>query len=77
MSALRRSDKENRQEILLKMNLPDHMSVLTDPEVHLKMEMEIPRSSRVNSHPLFAPLNVYYQRLFMTNERPTTQLSQL
>ncbi|GJZ27210.1 hypothetical protein Tco_0571463 [Tanacetum coccineum] len=38
-------------EILLKMNLPDHMSVLTDPEVHLKMEMEIPRSSRVNSQP--------------------------
>ncbi|GJZ00922.1 hypothetical protein Tco_0518351 [Tanacetum coccineum] len=26
-------------------------SVLTDPEVHVKMEMEIPRSSRVNSQP--------------------------
>ncbi|GJS39269.1 hypothetical protein Tco_0564312 [Tanacetum coccineum] len=26
-------------------------SVLTDPEVHVKMEMEIPRSSGVNSQP--------------------------
>ncbi|GKB80873.1 hypothetical protein Tco_0947768 [Tanacetum coccineum] len=26
-------------------------SVLTDPKVHVKMEMEIPRSSRVNSQP--------------------------
>ncbi|GJU30984.1 hypothetical protein Tco_1174573 [Tanacetum coccineum] len=39
------------KEILLKMNLPDHRSVLTDPEVHVKMEMEIPRSSGVNSQP--------------------------
>ncbi|GKD46679.1 hypothetical protein Tco_1271324, partial [Tanacetum coccineum] len=38
LSALRRSDKENRQVRL----------VLTDPEVQIKMEMEIPRSSRVN-----------------------------
>ncbi|GJR82836.1 hypothetical protein Tco_0153621 [Tanacetum coccineum] len=38
-------------EILLKMNLPDHRSVLTDPEVHVKIEMEIPRSSGVNSQP--------------------------
>ncbi|GKB20832.1 hypothetical protein Tco_0854755 [Tanacetum coccineum] len=37
------------KKILLKMNLPDHRSVLTDPEVHVKMEMEIPRSSGVNS----------------------------
>ncbi|GJX89925.1 hypothetical protein Tco_0343251 [Tanacetum coccineum] len=42
--------KEYR-EILLKMNLPDHRSVLTDPEVHVKMEMEIPHSSGVNSQP--------------------------
>ncbi|GJV09000.1 hypothetical protein Tco_1346656 [Tanacetum coccineum] len=35
------------KEILLKRNLPDHRSVLTDLEVHVKMEMEIPRSSRV------------------------------
>ncbi|GJX29494.1 putative ribonuclease H-like domain-containing protein, partial [Tanacetum coccineum] len=33
-------------EILLKMNLPDHRSVLTDPEDQAKMEMETPRSSR-------------------------------
>ncbi|GKA94376.1 hypothetical protein Tco_0816414 [Tanacetum coccineum] len=26
-------------------------SILTDPEVHIKMEMEIPRSSGVNSQP--------------------------
>ncbi|GJY24080.1 hypothetical protein Tco_0397738 [Tanacetum coccineum] len=42
------------REILLKMNLPDHRSVLTDPEVHVvpvEMEMEIPRSSGVNSQP--------------------------
>ncbi|GJY92382.1 retrovirus-related pol polyprotein from transposon TNT 1-94 [Tanacetum coccineum] len=38
-------------EILLKMNLPDHRSVLTDPEGQAKMEMEIPRSSGVNSQP--------------------------
>ncbi|GJT82464.1 hypothetical protein Tco_1056806 [Tanacetum coccineum] len=35
LSALRRSDKENRQV----------RSVLTDPEVQVKMEMEIPHSS--------------------------------
>ncbi|GJW79020.1 hypothetical protein Tco_0140702 [Tanacetum coccineum] len=34
-------------EILLKMNLPDHRSVLTDPEDQAKMEMETPRSSGV------------------------------
>ncbi|GJX04018.1 probable alpha-mannosidase [Tanacetum coccineum] len=38
LSALRRSDKENKQV----------RSVLTDPEVQVKMEMEIPRSSGVN-----------------------------
>ncbi|GKD40452.1 hypothetical protein Tco_1260659 [Tanacetum coccineum] len=37
MSALRRSDKENKQV----------RSVLTEPKVHVKMEMEIPRSSKV------------------------------
>ncbi|GJS46568.1 hypothetical protein Tco_0596689 [Tanacetum coccineum] len=35
------------KEILLNLNLPDHRSVLTEPEVHLKKEMEILRSSRV------------------------------
>ncbi|GJQ94281.1 hypothetical protein Tco_0005420 [Tanacetum coccineum] len=35
----------------LKMNLPDHRSVLTDQEDQAKMEMETPRSSRVNSPP--------------------------
>nr|GEY80565.1 hypothetical protein [Tanacetum cinerariifolium] len=35
------------KKILLNLNLPDHMSVLTEPEVHIKMEMEIPRSSKV------------------------------
>ncbi|GJW13457.1 hypothetical protein Tco_0017590, partial [Tanacetum coccineum] len=38
-------------EILLKMNLPDHRSVLTDQEDQAKMEMETPRSSGVNSPP--------------------------
>ncbi|GJS86998.1 hypothetical protein Tco_0769634 [Tanacetum coccineum] len=38
-------------EIRLKMNLPDHRSVLTDQEDQAKMEMETPRSSRVNSPP--------------------------
>ncbi|GKF29852.1 hypothetical protein Tco_0096194, partial [Tanacetum coccineum] len=37
--------------ILLEMNLPDHRSVLTDPEDQEKMEMETPRSSEVNSPP--------------------------
>ncbi|GKB93863.1 hypothetical protein Tco_0980000 [Tanacetum coccineum] len=39
------------REILLKMNLPDHRSVLTDPEDQAKIEMETPRSSGVNSPP--------------------------
>ncbi|GKE69637.1 hypothetical protein Tco_1527709 [Tanacetum coccineum] len=38
LSALRRSDKENMQV----------RSVLTDPEVIVKMDMEIPYSSGVN-----------------------------
>ncbi|GJY90991.1 retrovirus-related pol polyprotein from transposon TNT 1-94 [Tanacetum coccineum] len=38
-------------EFLLKMNLPDHRSVLTDPEDQAKMEMETPHSSGVNSPP--------------------------
>ncbi|GKC06947.1 hypothetical protein Tco_0998557 [Tanacetum coccineum] len=36
------------KEILVNLNLPDHRLVLTDPKVKVKMEMEIPRSSRVN-----------------------------
>ncbi|GJX81196.1 hypothetical protein Tco_0329345 [Tanacetum coccineum] len=28
------------KEILLKLNLPDHRSVLTDSKIHLKMDME-------------------------------------
>ncbi|GJX25197.1 hypothetical protein Tco_0231493 [Tanacetum coccineum] len=39
------------KEIPLKLNLPDHRSVLTDPEDQAKMEMETPRSSGVNSPP--------------------------
>ncbi|GJS45981.1 hypothetical protein Tco_0596102, partial [Tanacetum coccineum] len=39
------------KEILLKMNLPDHRSVLTDPEDQVTIEMEIPRSSGDNSQP--------------------------
>ncbi|GKA02351.1 hypothetical protein Tco_0675016 [Tanacetum coccineum] len=39
------------KEFRLKMNLPDHRSVLTDPEVQVKMEMEIPYSNGVNSLP--------------------------
>ncbi|GKA60961.1 hypothetical protein Tco_0760368 [Tanacetum coccineum] len=35
------------KEILLNLNLPDHRSVLTDPQVHVKMEMEIPHSNKV------------------------------
>ncbi|GJY49218.1 hypothetical protein Tco_0439174 [Tanacetum coccineum] len=38
-------------EILLKMNLPDHRSVLMDLEDQVMVEMEIPRSSGVNSQP--------------------------
>ncbi|GJY96668.1 hypothetical protein Tco_0513578 [Tanacetum coccineum] len=41
----------NPLEILLKMNLPDHRSVLTDPEDQAKMKMEIPCSSEVKSLP--------------------------
>ncbi|GJV74646.1 hypothetical protein Tco_1506230 [Tanacetum coccineum] len=35
------------KEILPNLNLHDHKSVLTELEVHVRMEMEIPRSSRV------------------------------
>ncbi|GJR90726.1 hypothetical protein Tco_0214737 [Tanacetum coccineum] len=31
-------------EILLKLNLPDHRSILTDSKIHLKMGMEVPGS---------------------------------
>ncbi|GJU03867.1 hypothetical protein Tco_1114205 [Tanacetum coccineum] len=43
--------RDKYEEILLKMNLPDHRSVLTDPEDQVMVEMEIPRSSGVNSQP--------------------------
>ncbi|GJW80414.1 hypothetical protein Tco_0144389 [Tanacetum coccineum] len=39
------------EEILLKMNQPDHRSVLMDPEDQSKIEMETPRSSGVKSPP--------------------------
>ncbi|GJZ65276.1 hypothetical protein Tco_0621972 [Tanacetum coccineum] len=35
------------KDILLKLNLPDHMSVLTDLKIHIKMDMEVPGYSRV------------------------------
>ncbi|GJV45804.1 hypothetical protein Tco_1430340 [Tanacetum coccineum] len=42
---IREGDYRNPvKEILLKMNLPDHKSVLTDPEDQVMVEMEIPRS---------------------------------
>ncbi|GJT20329.1 hypothetical protein Tco_0890266 [Tanacetum coccineum] len=33
------------KEILLKLNLLDHKSILTDLKIHIKMEMEVPGSS--------------------------------
>ncbi|GKA38165.1 hypothetical protein Tco_0730716 [Tanacetum coccineum] len=33
------------KEILLKLNLPDHRSILTDSKIHIKMVMEVPSSS--------------------------------
>ncbi|GJZ35145.1 hypothetical protein Tco_0580962 [Tanacetum coccineum] len=33
------------KEILLKLNLPDHRSILTDSKIHIKMVMEVPGSS--------------------------------
>ncbi|GJQ91945.1 retrovirus-related pol polyprotein from transposon TNT 1-94, partial [Tanacetum coccineum] len=35
------------KEILFNLNLPDHRSVLMEQEFHVKMEIEIPRSSKV------------------------------
>ncbi|GKB37845.1 hypothetical protein Tco_0882787 [Tanacetum coccineum] len=49
-SHIRRSDAyagNPIKGILLNLNLPDHRSVLKEPEVHVKMEMAIPRSSKV------------------------------
>ncbi|GJW36059.1 hypothetical protein Tco_0058979 [Tanacetum coccineum] len=33
------------KEILLKLNLPDHRSILTDSKIRVKMDMEVPGSS--------------------------------
>ncbi|GJW63043.1 hypothetical protein Tco_0114927 [Tanacetum coccineum] len=35
------------KEILLKLNLPDHRSILTDLKEYIKMDMEVPGSSRL------------------------------
>ncbi|GJV63495.1 hypothetical protein Tco_1474323 [Tanacetum coccineum] len=35
------------KEILLNLNQPNNMSVLTESKVHVKIEIEIPRSSKV------------------------------
>ncbi|GJT28366.1 hypothetical protein Tco_0908641, partial [Tanacetum coccineum] len=35
------------KEILLKLNLPDHRSILADSKIHIKMVMEVPGSSRL------------------------------
>ncbi|GKB60535.1 homeodomain-like protein [Tanacetum coccineum] len=35
------------KESLLKLNLPDHMSILTDSKEYIKMDMEVPGSSRL------------------------------
>ncbi|GJV24149.1 hypothetical protein Tco_1376844 [Tanacetum coccineum] len=35
------------KEILLKLNLPDHRSILTDSKISVKMDMEVPGSSRL------------------------------
>ncbi|GKD41108.1 retrovirus-related pol polyprotein from transposon TNT 1-94 [Tanacetum coccineum] len=40
-----KSGRNPVKEILLKLNLPDHRSILTDSKVHIKMVMEIPGSS--------------------------------
>ncbi|GKE01435.1 hypothetical protein Tco_1389418, partial [Tanacetum coccineum] len=33
------------KEILLKLNLPDHRSILKDSKIHIKMVTEVPGSS--------------------------------
>ncbi|GKF58470.1 hypothetical protein Tco_0172007 [Tanacetum coccineum] len=33
------------KEILLKLNLPDHMSILMDSKIYIKLVMEVPGSS--------------------------------
>ncbi|GKE15029.1 hypothetical protein Tco_1422606, partial [Tanacetum coccineum] len=35
------------KEILLKLNLPDHRSVLTDSKIYTMMDIEIPGSSKL------------------------------
>ncbi|GJX74626.1 hypothetical protein Tco_0313221 [Tanacetum coccineum] len=35
------------KEILLKLNLPDHRSILMDSKIHIKMVMEVPGSNRL------------------------------
>ncbi|GJS06439.1 hypothetical protein Tco_0363235 [Tanacetum coccineum] len=34
-------------EIFLKLNLPDHRSILTDSKIYIKMDVEAPDSSRL------------------------------
>ncbi|GKD60135.1 hypothetical protein Tco_1297644, partial [Tanacetum coccineum] len=33
------------KDILLKLNLPDHRSILTDSKIHIKMDMKVPGSN--------------------------------
>ncbi|GJV95794.1 hypothetical protein Tco_0696797 [Tanacetum coccineum] len=35
------------KEIILKLNPPDYRSILTDSKIHIKMDMEVPGSSRL------------------------------
>ncbi|GKE19994.1 hypothetical protein Tco_1431506, partial [Tanacetum coccineum] len=40
LSALRRSAGNPVKDILLKLNLPDHRSILMDSKIHIKMDIE-------------------------------------
>ncbi|GKC16289.1 hypothetical protein Tco_1013071, partial [Tanacetum coccineum] len=43
-----KSSSENPvKEILLNLSLPDHRSIITDSKIHLKMDKEVPDSSRL------------------------------
>ncbi|GJR65608.1 hypothetical protein Tco_0011673 [Tanacetum coccineum] len=60
------------KEILLKLNLPDHKSILTDLKDYIKIEMQIPRSSRVK----FIATCSYSLNDFITSRKNDPKLPQ-
>ncbi|GJZ79252.1 hypothetical protein Tco_0644089 [Tanacetum coccineum] len=61
------------KEILLKLNLPDHRSILTDSKVHIKMEMESSYSCKVK---FLAACSYSRPKVVITSRKIDLKLSQ-